>query len=275
LVLVAAVLAAVTSLTVADVIQASAATLNAVATIANPNTDAPLTSGGSTTVFTVTLPADAACSGDTATHGYHVYSYLVPSGTKLSKVKFVGNNPPSVGYGIVNNVGVYYGPVNTAIGTGQIVDIPANFEWGPLHSIDGVTVSKLLGVWDAGLACANSSGTLTDNWNTVVTFTANGSDPNGFIGTAGPPTITTTSLPPATIGTPYSTTVVVSGGEAPYKWKVSPKLPKGLKLNSKTGVISGTASSKDAPGTKTYTFTVTDATKATATASLALTVDAA
>jgi hypothetical protein len=36
-------------------------------------------------------------------------------------------------------------------------------------------------------------------------------------------------------------TLTASGGAHPYKWKlVSSALPKGLKLNKKTGVISGT-----------------------------------
>ena len=40
----------------------------------------PLASGASDALFTVTLPTGAACSGDTSTGGYHVYSYLVPHG---------------------------------------------------------------------------------------------------------------------------------------------------------------------------------------------------
>ena len=38
------------------------------------------------TPFTVVLPANAACPADTAKHGYHVYSYLVPKGAELSTV---------------------------------------------------------------------------------------------------------------------------------------------------------------------------------------------
>jgi len=170
---------------------ASASTLDGTATITNPSLT-PLTSGGSTTVFSVALPAGAACTGDTATDGYHVYSYLVPQGTSITGITFTTH--PSTGLGLVNNTGVYYGPVNTAINTGQIISIPTNFEWAPLLT-DGATLSSLLaggtsGVWDAGLACANSSGVLTDYWNTVVTFTASGSDPNGFVWSTGPPAST-------------------------------------------------------------------------------------
>ena len=69
-----------TALAVAGSAPASASTLNGIASLANPQTLAVDTSGASTTQFTVTLPPQAACDGDTASDGYHVYSYLVPKG---------------------------------------------------------------------------------------------------------------------------------------------------------------------------------------------------
>ena len=88
--------------------------------------------GSLKTPFTVTLPANAACSGDTACAGYHVYSYLVPKGTAVSSVTFT--EFPSTGYGFVNNIGTYYGAANTAATTGQVISIPNNFQWAPLVS---------------------------------------------------------------------------------------------------------------------------------------------
>jgi hypothetical protein len=54
--------------------------------------------------------------------------------------------------------------------------------------------------------------------------------------------ITNTSLAMGMIGTPYSQTLVASGGQAPYTWSISVggSLPPGLTLNSTTGVIGGT-----------------------------------
>ena len=178
-------IAAMATLTLAGVSPASASTLNAVATIANATTDAPLASGASKTPFTVTLPPNAACSGDTASDGFHVYSYLVPKGTAVSSITFTED--PSTGYGFVNNIGTYYGAANTAATTGQVISIPNNFQWAPLVSDDGVAVSQLVnsgttpGVWEGGIACANSSGVLTDNWNTQITFKASSTDPTGFV----------------------------------------------------------------------------------------------
>jgi hypothetical protein len=93
---------------------------------------------------------------------------------------------------------------------------------------------------------------------------------------SGALSITTTSLPSATIGTPYSDTLSASGGKAPYKWKAT-GLPKGLK--EKSGVIKGTVSAKKPPATGPYsvTLTVTDKSKPkqTATKTLTLTLNPA
>jgi alpha-tubulin suppressor-like RCC1 family protein len=68
-------------------------------------------------------------------------------------------------------------------------------------------------------------------------------------------TITTTSLPPGTVGVPYSVQLEAVGGTPPYTWnKYPPKgmgtLPRGLIL-SKSGLISGTPKQAG-----THTFTV-------------------
>jgi hypothetical protein len=189
-----------------------------VATIWDPVNNVALASGGSTASFTVQLPANAACSGDTATDGYHFYSYLVPEGTDVTTLLFTGSAPPSQSFGFVSDIGQYYGPANTAPTTGQIVGIP-DFEWAPLVTDDGLTVSQLTtsgttpGTWEAGLLCSNSNtgGTVTDNWNTVVNFTASTSDPNGFVWTATPGTGTTTTTTTTTTA-PGSTTTTTQAG---------------------------------------------------------------
>jgi uncharacterized protein (TIGR03437 family) len=56
-----------------------------------------------------------------------------------------------------------------------------------------------------------------------------------------PPQITTTSLPNAVIGSPYSQSVAATGGSTPYAFQIiTGALPVGLLLSPSSGVISGT-----------------------------------
>ncbi len=85
---------------------------------------------------------------------------------------------------------------------------------------------------------------------------------------AGPAiTITTSSLPVATVGAAYSAAVVATGGIPPLTWSAT-GLPTGLAI-SPTGAISGTAG---APGSSTVTVTVKDSLGTTASKTLPLSV---
>ena len=83
---------------------------------------------------------------------------------------------------------------------------------------------------------------------------------------APPLAVSTTSLPPATVGVSYSATISASGGVGPYTW--SGTTAGGVNLST-TGLLSGTP---PAAGTFNEVVTVTDSTGATASASLPLTV---
>ena len=202
------------------------ATVNAgVATITDPaNNQAPLASGSASKLFSVTLPARAACAGDTPTGGYHVYSFLVQSGTDVSTLTFLPN--PSVGYGLIDNTGSYYGPANTATGTGQIIGIPNNFEWSKLTASNGfgLPLSTVLyrgtsGVWDTGIACVNKDGQVSDYWTTEVTFTASASAPCRFTWAAVPGVPTGAPEAPLAIVFPVVGLAVAGGAIArPPKW---------------------------------------------------------
>lgn len=59
---------------------------------------------------------------------------------------------------------------------------------------------------------------------------------------AGTLDVATTTLPLATSGQAYTTTLVASGGRPTYSWRItSGALPAGLTLDGATGKISGTA----------------------------------
>lgn len=81
-----------------------------------------------------------------------------------------------------------------------------------------------------------------------------GSDSREFtieIDAGDPPSIDITSLPDGTVKTRYEATITASGSGT-LKFSKSGTLPSGLKLNSKTGVISGTPKKAG-----TYNFSIT------------------
>jgi hypothetical protein len=268
-----AVLTTLASLAVVGVSPASASTVNGIATTVNPSNNAYLASGGSDTQFTLKLPPNADCDGDTATDGYHVWSYLVPKGTNISSLTFSGDTGPSAGLGLFDDTASYIGPINTAITTGQVVNIPNDMEWGQAVADDAFPASQLLdttgGVWEGGLACANTDGDLTDNWNTQFTFTASGTDPNRFVWSAIPgpsgsavsdiTSANTTNFPE---GAHSSFTVTATGNP-------TPTITEATGVTFAGGVLSGTPTTG---GNFPITFTATNGIGNPAVQSFTLTV---
>jgi len=90
--------------------------------------------------------------------------------------------------------------------------------------------------------------------NTVYVANNNGNSVS-VLSAVVAPSITTSSLPAATVGTPYSATVTATG-TVPITFTVtSGALPGGLVLGSSTGVVSGTPNSA---GSVTFTLTATN-----------------
>ena len=107
---------------------------------------------------------------------------------------------------------------------------------------------------------------VTDSLNAVA------ATPSLTVTIAQPVSISTLSLPSATVGQVYSASLTASGGKAPYSWSLSAgSLPAGLTLSS-GGVISGTAT---VAGTFNPTFRVRDSNGAVSSKTLGLTVAAA
>jgi Putative Ig domain len=130
-----------------------------------------------------------------------------------------------------------------------------------------LTWSVASGALPAGLSLSNGGvigGTPTATG--VYNFTAEVKDSSGQtksqaygVSISSPLSITTTSIPDATVGQAFTFTLKASGGTSPYTWSiVSGTLPAGLSLDAGTGVISGTPT---AAGTSTVTFKVTDSGK--------------
>ena len=92
-------------------------------------------------------------------------------------------------------------------------------------------------------------------------------DPSGGIGPVNSSLkISTTSLPDGDFKNQvaYNQMLEPAGGVGPYRWSVSPNLPKGLTLDADHGTIGGIPA--EATAKVRYTFTVTDSAQASASA---------
>lgn len=128
--------------------------------------------------------------------------------------------------------------------------------------VAGVSFDALVGIGCTAVADCMSAG---------VQFTASGINAMADF-SAAPASVTTTSLPAATAGAPYSATLQGAGGAGSSSWSVTAgSLPAGLSLNASTGVISGTPS---VPGSSSFTVQLTSngPPSQTASANLSITV---
>jgi hypothetical protein len=129
-----------------------------------------------------------------------------------------------------------------------------------LNASTGVIAGTASAVASANMTVRVTSGSATaERALTLVVQAAN-----------TPLTVSTTTLPEASIGSSYSTALVATGGTGTYAWAVvTGALPAGLSLSG-PGTLSGTPT---AAGTSTFTVRVTSGT-ATAQRELSLVVSA-
>jgi len=135
------------------------------------------------------------------------------------------------------------GTYTFALGSGSL---PPGLVLGPDGTISGTPHA-------AGLSRATVK--LSDNEGREVDYAAN-------FAIAARLAVSTVSLKSATLGKPYRARLTSTGGVPEKRWKVSKgPLPKGLRLDTATGILSGTPTKA---GSYAVTFQVTDSLKVVA-----------
>ncbi len=202
---------------------------------------------------TYTIPeVPAGTYSVTATKGFHACSPSNFDGTVT-----VGPNAQAKNFACVRSTFTLRGQVQD--GSGIPVHVTAtsgSAVYGADSDSDGFYAISGVPIGAYTLAVDLSGGIGPDFANPVL---VEGADVSGLDFVWPPILITTASLPAGVVGTPYSQTIVASGGNpARYDWSTAGSLPPGLSL-SPTGtpaaILAGTPS---AAGTYLFTVTATD-----------------
>ena len=222
----AAVLAAALAAGAVSVLSAPAAlaAVNAGAVqLLAPPAGQPLTGGGSSTAFTMTPPAGAACSGDSAAGGYRVQSFMVPSTVDPATLTFDAFGPIPAGSGAA-----YRQPMFSSVGSTPFVNRTTGTGTGALSSLPSFSFAFLpdatrtflpAGTYTIGYACTlgPAGPTQLDRyWTTKINILASATDPLGITWTPGttPPPPPPPSMPTVTS---YSTLLARPGAVVTVK----------------------------------------------------------
>jgi len=236
---------------------------------------------------TVNVPYSATIgvTGGTTPYSCVLTSGTLPAGLSMGPACLVSGTPTTAGTSTVTvKVTDSSNPQETTTGPETIVILPTALSLATSNLPNGtvgIAYSATIGVTGgtapygctiasgnlpAGLILGSNclvSGTPTAAGTTTFSVTATDSS-NPQLTITGPETIviapaalqlTMTSLPNGTVNVPYTATIGVSGGTAPYACVITAgTLPAGLTLNGCT--VSGTPTTA---GTSTVTVKVTDA----------------
>jgi len=137
------------------------------------------------------------------------------------------------------------------------------FTWtvSPATLPAGLSLNSSTGVI-GGIPTGGGSGSFTFKVTDASGNSASSQPIPITVGAAPQLAITTTTLPGATIGTPYSATVTATGGVPFYTWSLSSN-PSWLSINPSTGALSGTPTGTSG-STANFTVKVTDSQTPTA-----------
>jgi len=286
--------ATVTDAALATASKAFSLTINPVPAIL---TTSPLPGGMNSTAYSTTLTA----SGGTTPYTWSITAGSLPAGLTLAAATGIISGTPT-GTGVANFTATVTDAATVTASQAFSLTIVPKLTVTTASPLPGgtngtaysttlvasggttpYTWSVTAGSLPVGLSLAAATGVIsgtptgTGIANFTVTVTdaalATASKALSLTISAAPAITTTSPLPAGTSGAAYSTTIVATGGTAPFSWSITGgSLPAGLSLAAATGVISGTPTGT---GIANFTVTLTDAATATAAQAFSLTINPA
>ena len=224
-------------------------------------------------------PLDAPNAGTTAAQIQGTVALGINDSGNVSGV-YADTNEVVHGFVLVPNTG----GLQVTCQANNTGTVGVSFNSGPETVSGGTapyTFSIGAGTLPSGLSLNASDGAVTGTPTASGEFTVIVTDSVGGVGAGCPITIqpgslqiTTASLPNATSGSPYSTTLAATGGSGTgYAWSVSSgSLPTGFTLSA-GGVLSSTGSPAAPPNSYSFIVEVSDSGGNTATQPLTLVVN--
>ncbi len=280
-----------------------AVTLSIVAAHSAPGTTLTVNSlsvpsGTQSSSYSTSLQA----AGGTAPYTWSISSGSLPAGLSLAPNGVVSGTPTASGnFSFGATVKDAGSPAQTASATVMLSIVAAGTplaisstslptgtqsqSYGTVLNATGGTApytwSIISGEFPVGISLANNTGLISGipvvSYTTSLTFrVSDSSNPTQFASVTlslavapAPLVLTTSSLPSATQGTSYSSSLQATGGKKPYTWSIAGSLPAGLTLFPATGQISGTPT---ASGPSNFTATVADSGGPVQTTSVSLSI---
>jgi hypothetical protein len=272
---------------------ATATTANCGITIAPPDMTAQCASA-TTGKVGVAYSSFITVTGGTSPYTFAIASGALPGGLTLNTstgeisgtptsagpftftVKVTDSTPGGTATATTANCGITVAPPDItalcAAATTGTVGTPYNSSITVTGGTSPYTFTVTSGALPAGLTLDSTTGAITGTPTTAGPFTfavtvtdstpgVHATTTTGNCGiTIAPPTISAqcVSATTGTVGTSYSSSIVVTGGKAPYTFAIaSGALPPGLTLDTTSGAITGTPTTA---GPFSFTVSVTDST---------------
>ena len=239
-----------------------------------------LASGGSATQFALTPPVGAACTGDSASGGYRIQSYMVPAAIDPATLTFDANGPLPTGTGAAYRQPLFGGGgspfingttgVATATAPGGLLTGLPPFSFDLFGTAGPAVVPA--GIYNLGYACTlglPSATQLDKFWNVQFTFAADPADlPSGItwkVGVVVAPTTTTVAATTTTVAVTTTTAAATTTTAAPTTTTTPPTTTTPATTTTTTTPAATTTTPAATTTTTTAAATTTTTTPPTTT----------